>query len=63
MTASRFGRLVGYARPFRLAFLAAFAAAVVASVLDGFILTLLIPLFRLLFGAAAAVAESPTVVE
>jgi len=63
VTASRFGRLVGYARPFRLAFLAAFAAAVVASVLDGFILTLLIPLFRLLFGATAAVAESPTVVE
>ncbi len=63
MTAGRFRRLVGYARPFRLVFLAAFAAAVAASVLDGFLLTLLIPLFRLLFGASTAVAESPTLVE
>lgn len=56
-------RLLGYTRPYRPAFAAGFAAAIVASVLDGLTLVLLIPLLRLLFGAGSAVADAPTLVE
>jgi len=59
----RYRRLLGYARPYRLAFAVGFGAAVVASVLDGITLVLLIPLLRLLFGAGSAVGEHPTLVE
>ncbi len=56
-------RLLRYAGPYRLAFAAAFGAAVIASVLDGLSLALLVPLFRLLFGASAPTTEAGTVVE
>jgi len=44
-------------------FLCGAGAAVVASVLDGVLLALLIPLLRLLFGAASGVPAAPTAVE
>jgi subfamily B ATP-binding cassette protein MsbA len=59
----RYGRLFSYLRPYRTWFLLSFVAAVVASALDGFTLALLIPLLRLLFGAASGIAEAPTVLE
>ncbi len=59
----RYGRLFGYLRPYRTWFLLSFVAAVVASALDGFTLALLIPLLRLLFGAASGIADAPTVLE
>jgi len=59
----RYRRLLGHVGPYRLIFLTSFAAAVVASVLDGLTLALLIPLLRLLFGAASGLAEAPTVLE
>ena len=59
----RYRRLLGFTRPYRPAFAAGFVAAVVASVLDGLTLVLLIPLLRLLFGAATVAPESATLVE
>ena len=59
----RYRRLLGYVRPYRTAFIISFFAAVVASVLDGFMFTLLIPFLRLLFGAGSGLAEASTVVE
>jgi subfamily B ATP-binding cassette protein MsbA len=56
-------RLLRYAGPYRLAFSAAFGAAVIASVLDGLSLAMLVPLFRLLFGASVTTAEGGTLVE
>ena len=56
-------RLLAYGRPYRAAFALSFFAAVIASVLDGFMLALLIPFLRLLFGASSGFAESPTPVE
>jgi len=56
-------RLLAYGRPYRTAFVLSFIAAVVASVLDGFMLALLIPFLRLLFGASSGFAETPTAVE
>ena len=44
-------RLFAYARPYRRAFALSFAAAIVASVLDGFMMALLIPFLRVLFDA------------
>ncbi|MGD2135872.1 MAG: ABC transporter ATP-binding protein [Gemmatimonadales bacterium] len=58
-----FRRLLGRATPYRWAFVAAFGAAVTASVLDGTLLALLIPLLRLLFGASSGLPEVPTAVE
>ncbi len=60
---TRYRRLLGCLRPYRAAFVLSFFAAVVASVLDGFTLALLIPFLRLLFGATASLAETPTLVE
>ena len=48
---SRSRRLFAYARPYRGAFAVSLVAAVVASVLDGFMMALLIPFLRLLFDA------------
>ena len=60
----RFGRLLGFVRPYTGALGLTLLAAVVASVLDGFTFALLIPFLRLLFGATNAfVTEAPTVVE
>ncbi len=60
---SRYRRLLDFTRSYRPAFAAGFVAAVVASMLDGLTLVLLIPLLRLLFGAATVVPESATLVE
>jgi len=49
--------------PHRTLLVAATAAAAIAAVLDGFVLTLLIPFLRVLFGAAAVGADVPTAVE
>ncbi len=59
----RFRRLLGYLRPYRGWFAAGLIAALFASVLDGFTFTLLIPFLRLLFGAATAIPDAPTLVE
>jgi subfamily B ATP-binding cassette protein MsbA len=59
----RLARLLGYLRPYRIAFLLGSLAAVAASFFDGFTFTLLIPFLRLLFGAGTAIAEAPTAVE
>jgi subfamily B ATP-binding cassette protein MsbA len=55
-------RLLGYLRPYAWLFLAGVVAAGIASVLDGFSFTLLIPFLRLLFGSTAA-ADSPSAVD
>ncbi|MBE0595449.1 MAG: ABC transporter ATP-binding protein, partial [Gemmatimonadales bacterium] len=60
---SRYRRLFGFTRPYRPSFAIAFAAAVVASVLDGLTLVLLIPLLRLLFGSGSIAPEGATPVE
>ncbi len=59
----RFGRLLTYLRPYRRALTVSAGAAVVASALDGFSFTLLIPFLRLLFGEGTALAATPTAVE
>ena len=59
----RYGRLLRYLRPYSRVFAASVAAAVLASVIDGFTLTLLIPLLRLLFDVGSALAETPTAIE
>ena len=56
-------RLLGYLRPYRRLFLLSLVGAVVASVLDGFSFSLLIPFLRLLFGAGTALPDAPNVVE
>ncbi len=56
------GRLLGYLRPYAWCFFAGVVVAGIASVLDGFSFTLLIPFLRLLFGSAGA-GESPTTVD
>ncbi len=60
---ARLRRLLGWVGPYRVAFVASFAAAVAASVLDGFTFSLLIPFLRLLFGAASGLGDAPTLVE
>ena len=60
----RFRRLLGFLRPYTGALSLTLAAAVVASVLDGFTFALLIPFLRLLFGETSAfLAEAPTALE
>lgn len=59
----RYRRLFGFTRPYRLAFAVGFVAAVVASALDGLTLVLLIPVLRLLFGAATVAPDAATLVE
>ena len=60
----RFRRLSGFLRPYTGALGLTLAAAVVASVLDGFTFALLIPFLRLLFGTTTAFAtEDPQVLE
>ena len=59
----RFRRLLAWLSPYRAAFAASTAAAVVAGVFDGFTFSLLIPLLRLLFGAETAIAAAPTPLE
>jgi subfamily B ATP-binding cassette protein MsbA len=56
------GRLLGYVRPYGWLFFAGVAAAGIASVLDGFSFTLLIPFLRILFGSES-VGQSPTAVD
>lgn len=56
------GRLLGYVLPYGWSFFAGALATAIASVLDGFSFTLLIPFLRLLFGLAGR-AESPTAVD
>ena len=55
---SRSGRLFAYARPYRGAFAVSLVAAIVASVLDGFMMALLIPFLRVLFDAGGVEATS-----
>ncbi len=55
---SRGRRLLAYARPYRGAFALSLAAAIVASVLDGFMMALLIPFLRVLFNAGGVEAAS-----
>jgi subfamily B ATP-binding cassette protein MsbA len=59
----RYVRLLAYLGPYRLAFAGSSAAAVFASVLDGFTFALLIPLLRVMFGVGAALPEAQTAVE
>jgi subfamily B ATP-binding cassette protein MsbA len=59
----RYKRLLVYLRPYRWAFVGSLAAAVFASVLDGFTFALLIPLLRVLFGVGTALPEAQTAVE
>ena len=59
----RYGRLLGYLGPYRTIFLVSIGAAVAASVLDGFMLALVIPLLRVLFGVGSAMVDAPTGVE
>ena len=59
----RYKRLLGYLWPHRRAFAGSMAAAVFASVLDGFTLALLIPLLRVLFEVGTALPEAQTAVE
>jgi subfamily B ATP-binding cassette protein MsbA len=56
-------RLARLAVPYRAAFTAAVALGALASLLDGFTFSLLIPFLRLLFGAGAPLADAPTLVE
>lgn len=58
-----FWRLLGYLRPYRVAFAAGVAAAVVASVFDGLSFALLIPFLRLLFDVGGTLGDTPTMVE
>jgi len=61
---NRFSRLLDFVRPYAGVLAITFLAAVVASVLDGFTFTLLIPFLKLLFGSAPDfVVEGPTTVE
>ena len=48
---SRFRRLFPYLRPYSLAFAATLVASLIASFFEGFVLALLIPVTRMLFGA------------
>jgi len=59
----RYKRLLAYLLPYRLAFAGSLAAAVFASVLDGFTFVLLIPLLRVMFGVGSALPEAQTMVE
>ncbi len=60
----RLYRLFEFARPYTGTLIASFIAAVIASTLDGFMFTLLIPFLSLLFGNTdSLVTETPTVVE
>jgi subfamily B ATP-binding cassette protein MsbA len=59
----RYVRLLAYLGPYRWAFAGSSAAAVFASVLDGFTFALLIPLLRVMFGVGAALPEAQTAVE
>jgi len=61
---NRFNRLMGFVRPYTGVLTITFLAAVVASILDGFTFTLLIPFLRLLFGAVPDVGTgASTIVE
>ncbi|UCD23510.1 MAG: ABC transporter ATP-binding protein [Gemmatimonadota bacterium] len=60
---SRFNRLMGFVRRYAGALIVTFIAAVIASVLDGFMFALLIPFLRVVFDTASAVADAPTAVE
>jgi subfamily B ATP-binding cassette protein MsbA len=59
----RYKRLLGYLNPYWGVFGTSLAAAVVASVLDGFTFALLIPFLRVLFEVGSAFADAPTAVE
>lgn len=60
----RLSRLFEFARPYTGMLIASFIAAVIASTLDGFMFTLLIPFLSLLFGNTdSLLTETPTVVE
>lgn len=60
---ARWGRLLGYLRPYGRPFAVGVLAAVIASVLDGFTFALLIPFLRLLFGLQATAGATATLVE
>jgi subfamily B ATP-binding cassette protein MsbA len=61
--ASGLPRLLGCLAPYRVPFAAGAAAAVLAAALDGFTLTLLLPLLRLLFAPGAGLPDAPTLAE
>jgi subfamily B ATP-binding cassette protein MsbA len=56
-------RLLALARPYRPAFAAGVTLGALASLLDGFTFSLLIPFLRLLFGAGSPLGDAPTIVE
>jgi subfamily B ATP-binding cassette protein MsbA len=56
-------RLLALARPYRSAFAGGVTLGALASLLDGFTFSLLIPFLRLLFGAGSPLGEAPTPVE
>jgi subfamily B ATP-binding cassette protein MsbA len=60
---ARWGRLLGYLRPYARPFAVGVLAAVIASALDGLTFALLIPFLRLLFGMGGVVAAGATAVE
>ncbi len=61
---TRFNKLLDFVRPYTGVLAVTFLASVVASVLDGFTFTLLIPFLRLLFGGAGSVVtDAPNIVE
>ena len=53
-------RLLGYLRPYRGLFLLGLLATSVSSVLDGFTIVVLIPLFKHLFGTAGGLTAGGT---
>jgi subfamily B ATP-binding cassette protein MsbA len=57
------GRLLALARSYRPAFAAGVTLGALASLLDGFTFSLLIPFLRLLFGAGSPLGDAPTAVE
>ncbi len=56
-------RLLGYLRPYRGLFLLGLLATAVSSVLDGFTIVVLIPLFKHLFGTAGALTTGASRLE
>ncbi|MGH7701703.1 MAG: hypothetical protein ACREMO_01295, partial [Gemmatimonadales bacterium] len=56
-------RLLAYLKPYRTIFILGMVATTIASVLDGFTVVILIPLFKHMFGTAGALSAGPTKLE
>lgn len=59
----RFGRLLGFLKPYRVIFVLSGGAALAFAALDGFALALLIPFLRVLFEGVTGLPELPTFAE